>query len=87
MGDKALLLALGYPRAQAFNHADPQSLRNLVVWLENVKVCSVCQQQQPPGQGGGGGAAQSCDSVHICNVLLCCHTDPAVPCRGAQGAG
>lgn len=38
MGDKALLCALGYPRAQAFNHADPQSLKNLVVWLENVKV-------------------------------------------------
>lgn len=38
MGDKALLLALGYPRAQTFNHADPQYIRNLVVWLENVKI-------------------------------------------------
>jgi hypothetical protein len=46
MGDKALLLALGYPRAQTFNHADPQSVRNLVVWLENVKVCVCVRWQQ-----------------------------------------
>lgn len=39
MGDKALLLALGYPRTQTFNHSDSQALRNMVVWLENVKVC------------------------------------------------
>lgn len=35
---QALLQALGYPRAQTFSATDNQALRNLVVWLENVKV-------------------------------------------------
>lgn len=38
MGHQAILHALGYPRAQTFNQTDSQALRNLVVWLENVKV-------------------------------------------------
>lgn len=35
---QALLLAMGYPRAQSFNQSDEQAIRKLAVWLENVKV-------------------------------------------------
>lgn len=38
MGHQAILHALGYPRAQTFSQTDSQALRNLVVWLENVKI-------------------------------------------------